>query len=90
MNFSDNWTPLVGGNVNLVALKGNVVRRKLTLVSPAIHQLLKHLEAKNFLCVPRLLDCDDEYEYLSYFPGKAIFRLIFLKNGKLFADFTCL
>jgi Phosphotransferase enzyme family len=74
MNFSDNWTPLAGGNVNLVALKGNVVRRKLTPVSPAIHQLLKYLETKNFLWVPRLLDCDDEYEYFSYFPGKAIFR----------------
>lgn len=74
MNFSDDWTPLVGGNVNSVALKDNVVRRKLTAVSPAIHQLLKHLEANNFPCVPTLLDRDENYEYLSYFPGEPIFR----------------
>ena len=74
MNSSDNWTPLIGGNVNSVALKDNIVRRKLTAVSPAIHQLLKHLEAKDFQGVPRLIGCDDEYEYLSYLPGKPIFR----------------
>ena len=74
MNSSDNWISLAGGNVNSVDLKNNIVRRKLTATSPAIHQLLKYLEARNFPCVPRLLDFDDKYEYLSYIPGKAIFR----------------
>ena len=74
MNSYNDWTPLIGGNVNSVALKDNIVRRKLTAVSPAIHQLLKYLEAKNFQRVPRLLDRDDDYEYLSYLPGEPIFR----------------
>ena len=74
MNSVNDWTPLIGGNVNSVALKNNVVRRKLTSVSPAIHQLLKYLEARNFQGVPRLLDRDNDYEYLSYFPGEPIFR----------------
>ena len=74
MNFCNDWTSLIGGNVNSVAVKDNIVRRKLTEVSPAIHQLLQYLEIKNFQCVPRLLDRDDEYEYLSYFPGEPIFR----------------
>ena len=74
MKFSNDWIPIPGGNVNAAAFKDNMVRRKITVVSLAIHQLLKHLEAKNFSRVPRLIDCDDEYEYLSYFPGRAIFR----------------
>ena len=74
INSSNNWIPLTGGNVNSVDFKNNVVRRRLTPTSPAIHQLLKYLEANNFPCVPRLLHFDDKYEYLSYIPGKAIFR----------------
>ena len=74
MNFDNNWTPLMGGNVNSVAFRDNLVRRKLTEVSPAVHQLLQHLEAKNLHCIPRFLDRDDNYEYLSYFRGKSIFR----------------
>lgn len=71
---TDNWTLLGGGCVNTVAFKDNIVRRKLTDISPAIHQLLKYLEAKNLAGVPRLIDCDENYEYLTYIPGKPIFR----------------
>ena len=73
MDFN-NWIPLEGGSVNSVDYKDGIVRRKLTKVSPAIHQLLKHLEAKNLSSVPRLLNYDDDYEYLSYFPGSSITR----------------
>ncbi|MDJ0588481.1 MAG: aminoglycoside phosphotransferase family protein [Pleurocapsa sp. MO_226.B13] len=71
---ANNWTPLEGGCVNIVAFKDNIVRRKLTSVSPAIHKLLKHLEARNLAGVPRLIDWDENYEYLTYIPGKPIFR----------------
>lgn len=74
MNSAYDWIPLAGGNVNSAALKEDVVRRKLTDVSPAIHQLLKYLQAKSFPSVPRLLGRDQEYEYLSYIPGEPIFR----------------
>lgn len=74
MNYFNDWIPLTGGSVNSVFLKGNVIRRKLTAVSPAIHQLLRHLEAKNLPSVPRLIDRDRNYEYLSYFPGESITR----------------
>lgn len=71
---ANNWTLLEGGSVNTVAFKDNIVRRKLTETSPAIHQLLKYLEAKNLADVPRLIDCDENYEYLTYISGKPIFR----------------
>ena len=74
MKSSNNWISLAGGNVNSVDSNNNVVRRKLTATSPAIHQLLRYLEAKNIPCVSCLLNFDDKYEYLSYIPGSAIFR----------------
>jgi hypothetical protein len=74
MNSSDHWILLPGGSVNTVAIKDNVVRRQLTSVSPAIHQLLEYLEAKNFPYIPRLINCDERHEYLSYLPGKTIPR----------------
>lgn len=74
MKSFNNWIPLTGGSVNSVFLKGNIIRRRLTAASPAIHQLLKHLEAKNLTSVPRLIDRDKNYEYLSYFPGESITR----------------
>ena len=68
------WIPLKGGTVNTVAFKDNIVRRKLTDTSAAIHQLLKYLETKNLAGVPRLLNSDENYEYLTYISGKPIFR----------------
>lgn len=74
MNSCNDWILLTGGSVNSVFKKGNVIRRKLTAASPAIHQLLEYLAAQNLTCVPRLIDRDKNYEYLSYFPGESITR----------------
>lgn len=71
---SNNWISLSGGSVNSVYLKKEVVRRELTSVSLAIHQLLKHLAAKKLSGIPRLLGYDENYEYLSYIPGESIAR----------------
>ena len=38
MNSADDWISLLGGNVNTFALKGNIVRRKLTDSSPPVHR----------------------------------------------------
>jgi hypothetical protein len=69
-----DWTPLHGGNVNTVSRQGDIVRRELSAASGAVHQLLKHLEKRNAPLVPRLLDSDARYEFLSYLPGRALFR----------------
>jgi len=70
----EDWTPLHGGKVNSVSQRGEVVRRKLTPASPAVHQLLDHLETCNVPLVPRLQTGDAQHEYLSYLPGEAVFR----------------
>lgn len=72
--MNEDWTPLHGGNVNTVARLVGVVRRELTPTSPAVHQLLGHLEARALPLVPRLRAADARYEYLSYLPGEAVFR----------------
>ena len=70
----DNWTPLTGGNVNTVAQRGEVVRRQLSAASPAVHELLRHLEQLEVPLTPRLQSSDEKYEYLNFLPGKAVFR----------------
>ncbi len=70
----DDWTPLRGGNVNTVSRRGEVVRRELSAVSPAVHQLLQHLEARALPLVPRLLGRDVRHEYLTYLPGAPVLR----------------
>ena len=70
----DSWTPLTGGNVNIVAQRGEVVRRQLSAASPAVHELLGHLEQREVPLVPRLIGREERYEYLSFLPGQAVSR----------------
>lgn len=44
------------------------------MASGAAHQLLRHLQKRNVPLVPRLLGSDARYEYLTFLPGKAVFR----------------
>ncbi|MBI9051309.1 MAG: aminoglycoside phosphotransferase family protein [Anaerolineaceae bacterium] len=64
--------PLPGGNVNLNVVRvGNTVRRSTTGISPTVHQLLLHLEAKGFAGCPRFLGIDDKQrEILSFLEGE--------------------
>ena len=70
----DGWTPLEGGNVNVVARQGGVLRRQLSAASPAVHELLEHLGRLEVPLTPRLRGSDERHEYLSFLPGEAVFR----------------
>jgi len=63
--------PLAGGNTNSGVVRvGATVRRGQTAASPAVHQLLRHLEAKGFDGSPRFLGIDAEgREILSFIAG---------------------
>lgn len=64
--------PLSGGNSAVVVRVGDTVRRTLNPNSPAIHALLRHLEAQGFASAPRLLGIDAQgREMLTYFEGTA-------------------
>ena len=59
--MNEEEIPLTGGNVNLDVVRvGNTVRRSTTGISPTVHQLLLHLEAKGFEGCPRFLGIDDQ------------------------------
>ncbi len=64
--------PLQGGNVNdSVVRVGDTVRRATSAISPTVHQLLMHLEAKGFTGCPRFLGIDDKQrEVLSFLEGE--------------------
>jgi len=70
--MDENEITLPGGNVNLGVVRiGNTVRRATTVVSPTVHQLLLHLEAKGFEGCPRFLGIDDKQrEILSFLDGE--------------------
>ena len=70
----EDWTPLHGGFVNTVSQRGEVVRRRKSVASPAVHQVLTHLKARDLPLTPRLLGDDAEHEYLTYLPGTPVFR----------------
>ena len=62
--------PLSGGNVNTVVRAGDTVRRQLSVASPLVHQLLRHLEAKGFQGSARFLGIDAQgREILSFIEG---------------------
>ena len=67
--------PLTGGNVNSNVVRiGNTVRRAMTKVSPTVHQLLLHLEAKGFAGCPQFLGIDEQQrEILSFIEGETTF-----------------
>jgi aminoglycoside phosphotransferase (APT) family kinase protein len=67
--------PLTGGTANRgrVVRVGATVRRPLRPSSPAIHALLRHLEAVGFEGAPRLLGVDEQgREVLTYIEGEAV------------------
>ena len=68
-------TPLFGGWVNQAMRVGNTVRRNTGPWTPAVHALLKHLEAAGFQESPRVLGFDDKgREVLRYIEGTAALR----------------
>ncbi|WP_246552753.1 aminoglycoside phosphotransferase family protein [Paenibacillus tritici] len=62
---------LTGGNVNSIIRKADTVRRPTGYWSSAIHELLQHLEQRNFGGAPRFLGIDDSgREILTYIGGE--------------------
>jgi hypothetical protein len=62
---------LEGGNITAVVRVGNTVRRAAGPWTPAVHALLRHLEARGFDAAPRALGYDQAgREILSYLPGQ--------------------
>src|SRR5579871_1663987 len=63
--------PLSGGNVTPVVRINETVRRAVGPWSPAVHDLLRHLEARGFDAAPRVLGIDEQgREILTYIPGE--------------------
>lgn len=64
---------LGGGWVNEVIRAGDTVRRSAGPWTPAVHALLRHLEAKGFAAAPRALGYDKQgREVLTYIEGDAV------------------
>jgi hypothetical protein len=63
-------TRLTGGNENVVVRIGNTVRRPVHPWTPAVHALLRHLEASGFAESPRVRGIDTQgREVLTFIPG---------------------
>jgi hypothetical protein len=61
---------LSGGNLNPVVRVGETVRRATGAWTPAVHQLLKHLEDHGFRAAPRVLGVDGQgREMLTFIEG---------------------
>jgi Phosphotransferase enzyme family len=66
-------TRLPGGNAGGAVLVGGTVRRPTGPWTPAVHALLRHLEAAGFTRAPRVLGMDEhDREVLTYLPGETI------------------
>jgi len=64
--------PLGGGHLSAVVRAGNTVRRPTGPWTPAVHALLRHLEAVGYDGAPRVLGIDElGREILSFIPGEA-------------------
>ena len=64
---------LHGGNVGGAVRVGPTVRRAVGAWTPAVHRLLRHLEAAGFGGVPRVLGVDElGREVLTYLPGRVV------------------
>jgi hypothetical protein len=62
--------PLLGGSTSTVVRVGDTVRRNAGPWTPAVHGLLRHLEAVGFTGSPRALGIDEQgREVLSYIAG---------------------
>ncbi|HEU0041536.1 MAG TPA: aminoglycoside phosphotransferase family protein [Jiangellaceae bacterium] len=65
--------PLTGGNVGGAVRVGRTVRRAAGPWTPAVHALLKHLQAAGLQGVPGVLGLDERArEVLSYLPGRTV------------------
>ena len=65
--------PLVGGNVGAVVRIGDTVRREAGPWTPAVHGLLRHLEAVGFPYAPRVVGLDRSgREILTYLAGDTV------------------
>lgn len=63
---------LIGGNVSNVVRVGDGVRRDIKPNSNQTHELLKHLESKNFKFAPKFLGIDEKNrERLSFIKGES-------------------
>ncbi|MBG9587433.1 phosphotransferase [Cytobacillus firmus] len=68
----ENEEILSGGNVTNVYRSGDTVRRDLKEHSPNIHEVLIHLESKDFNYAPKFLGIDERNrEILSFIEGEA-------------------
>lgn len=64
---------LEGGRTNVVVRVGDTVRRRTSAATPAVHALLRHLEAVGFPGLPRVLGFDEqEREVLSFVEGETV------------------
>lgn len=62
---------LGGGNLNQTVRVGTTVRRTTGFWTPAVHELLRHLEARGFEAAPRTRGLDDQArEILTYISGE--------------------
>jgi hypothetical protein len=62
---------LDGGNTTVVVRVGDTVRRPVGPWTPAVHDLLGHLESVGFAGAPRVLGIDDsDREVLEFVPGE--------------------
>lgn len=69
--MSGDEQPFEDGNITTVVRVGDTVRRTTGPWTPAVHALLRHLEARGFAAAPRALGRDqDGREILSYLPGQ--------------------
>jgi Ser/Thr protein kinase RdoA (MazF antagonist) len=72
---SEVEVPLAGGDVNVgenvVVRVGDTVRRPAGPHTPAVHALLRHLEAAGFDGAPRVIGVEGDREILSFVPGEA-------------------
>jgi len=67
---SEPEVPLAGGWVNQVVRIGETVHRSVGPWTPAVHAVLRHLEAADFDAAPRVLGFDDRgREVLTYIEG---------------------
>jgi len=63
------WKKLTGGSVNTVYTNGDLVRRKLSDWSPAIHKLINHITNRKINYVPAIVEVDNEFEYIEFMKG---------------------
>jgi len=72
MNKQEHEEKLAGGNVSSVYRAGDTVRREQKPNSKRVHELLQHLERKNYMHAPKFLGIDDQNrEVLSFIEGEA-------------------